>query len=45
MPPEGLTLIDVGYPEDAELAYRAVATRNRRSLPAGLVESTSAELH
>lgn len=34
MPPEGLTLIDVGYPQDAELAIRAVETRNRRSLPA-----------
>ena len=33
MPAEGLTLIDVGYPDDAQLAYRAVATRNRRSLP------------
>jgi len=33
MPPEGLTLVDVGYPEDAELAIRAVETRNRRALP------------
>ena len=43
MQAHGLTLIDVGYPEDAELALRAVATRNRRSLP-GPVEVASAAL-
>ena len=37
MQAHGLTLIDVGYPEDAELGRRAVATRNRRSLPAAVV--------
>ncbi|MBC7591881.1 MAG: tRNA pseudouridine(38-40) synthase TruA, partial [Salinibacterium sp.] len=33
MPPEGLTLMDVGYPEDAALGIRSVETRNRRALP------------
>ncbi|MDN4490040.1 tRNA pseudouridine(38-40) synthase TruA [Demequina sp. SYSU T00068] len=32
-PPHGLTLEEVGYPEDAELAARAEATRGRRTLP------------
>jgi tRNA pseudouridine38-40 synthase len=29
-PPHGLTLLAVGYPPDAELAARAVTTRQRR---------------
>ncbi|GAA3896491.1 tRNA pseudouridine(38-40) synthase TruA [Leifsonia kafniensis] len=33
MPAQGLTLTEVGYPEDAELAIRAVETRSRRELP------------
>ena len=33
MPPQGLTLTQVGYPEDAEMAIRAVETRARRQLP------------
>lgn len=33
MQAHGLTLTEVGYPEDAELAMRAVATRARRELP------------
>ena len=33
MPARGLTLTQVGYPEDAELALRAVQTRARRELP------------
>jgi tRNA pseudouridine38-40 synthase len=33
MPAVGLTLTQVGYPEDAELAMRAVQTRARRELP------------
>lgn len=33
MQAHGLTLIEVGYPEDAELALRAIETRNRRKLP------------
>jgi len=36
MQAHGLSLIDVGYPEDAELALRAVETRNRRKLPADI---------
>jgi len=32
MPARGLTLIEVGYPEDAELALRAEQTRGLRSL-------------
>ncbi|PWI43698.1 tRNA pseudouridine(38-40) synthase TruA [Streptomyces sp. ICBB 8177] len=31
--PHGLTLEEVGYPADEELAARAVAARNRRTLP------------
>jgi tRNA pseudouridine38-40 synthase len=31
-PPHGLTLVEVGYPPDAELAARAEATRHVRSL-------------
>ncbi len=30
MPAAGLTLVEVGYPDDAELAQRAEQTRNRR---------------
>jgi tRNA pseudouridine38-40 synthase len=33
--PHGLTLEEVGYPPDGELAARNAAARNRRSLPAG----------
>ncbi|MFO7689299.1 MAG: tRNA pseudouridine synthase A [Cryobacterium sp.] len=33
MQAHGLTLMQVGYPEDAEMRLRAVETRNRRSLP------------
>ncbi|WP_022883244.1 tRNA pseudouridine synthase A [Glaciibacter superstes] len=33
MPARGLTLIQVGYPADAELALRAAETRARRELP------------
>ncbi len=34
-PPQGLTLVAVGYPEDpAEYTTRAALTRNRRALPA-----------
>ena len=33
MQAHGLTLMQVGYPEDAEMRLRAVATRRRRSLP------------
>jgi tRNA pseudouridine38-40 synthase len=33
MPAVGLTLTQVGYPEDAELAMRALQTRARRELP------------
>jgi pseudouridylate synthase I len=33
MPARGLTLMEVGYPSDAELAVRAEQTRARRSLP------------
>jgi tRNA pseudouridine38-40 synthase len=31
-PPHGLTLVEVGYPPDDELAARAELTRARRSL-------------
>jgi tRNA pseudouridine38-40 synthase len=31
MPAKGLTLLEVGYPEDAELAARAVQTRAKRA--------------
>jgi tRNA pseudouridine38-40 synthase len=31
-PPHGLTLMQVGYPDDAELASRALLTRDRRTL-------------
>jgi tRNA pseudouridine38-40 synthase len=30
-PPHGLTLVEVGYPQDHHLAARAVQTRNRRT--------------
>lgn len=33
MPAVGLTLTQVGYPEDAELAIRAIQTRSRREPP------------
>ncbi|HWM33665.1 MAG TPA: tRNA pseudouridine(38-40) synthase TruA [Pseudolysinimonas sp.] len=33
MPAKGLTLVEVGYPPDDELAARAEQTRGRRSLP------------
>jgi len=33
MQAHGLTLMRVGYPEDAEMRLRAIETRNRRSLP------------
>lgn len=33
MQARGLTLVQVGYPEDVELAIRAVETRARRALP------------
>lgn len=33
--PHGLTLEEVGYPADEELAARNLAARNRRSLPVG----------
>ena len=33
MPAKGLTLTEVGYPPDAELAVRAELTRSRRGLP------------
>ncbi|MFR9675271.1 tRNA pseudouridine(38-40) synthase TruA [Streptomyces sp. TR06-5] len=33
--PHGLTLEEVGYPADADLAARNAASRNRRSLPGG----------
>jgi len=33
IPPSGLTLEEVGYPVDAELAARAVQARKRRSVP------------
>ncbi|MGN6503168.1 MAG: tRNA pseudouridine(38-40) synthase TruA [Pseudolysinimonas sp.] len=33
MPAKGLTLVEVGYPPDAELAARAEQTRGKRSLP------------
>ncbi len=32
MPAKGLTLREVGYPPDAELAERAALTRQRREL-------------
>jgi len=34
MPARGLTLLEVGYPDAAELASRAAQTRARRTLPA-----------
>lgn len=34
MPARGLTLVEVGYPPDAELAAQAERTRARRALPA-----------
>lgn len=35
MPPGGLTLEEVGYPDDSELAARAAAARSVRVLPGG----------
>jgi tRNA pseudouridine38-40 synthase len=35
LPPGGLTLEEVGYPPDSELAERAVQARSTRSLAAG----------
>jgi tRNA pseudouridine38-40 synthase len=32
VPPHGLTLEEVGYPQDADLAARAGQTRTRRAL-------------
>jgi tRNA pseudouridine38-40 synthase len=32
-PPHGLTLVEVGYPADADLAARAATTRRRRATP------------
>jgi tRNA pseudouridine38-40 synthase len=37
MPPHGLTLEEVAYPPDAELAERALQTRARRAAPADAV--------
>jgi tRNA pseudouridine38-40 synthase len=34
MPAKGLTLVEVGYPDDAEMAARAVLTRRRRPVSA-----------
>jgi hypothetical protein len=31
MPPHGLALVSIAYPDDAELAERAALTRNRRA--------------
>jgi tRNA pseudouridine38-40 synthase len=39
-PAHGLTLVEVGYPPDGELAARAAATRRRRE-PASGVEAGS----
>ncbi|TPX00622.1 tRNA pseudouridine(38-40) synthase TruA, partial [Schumannella luteola] len=33
VPARGLTLVEVGYPADAELAARAEQTRAKRGLP------------
>lgn len=41
-PAHGLTLVEVGYPPDAELAARAETTRRRRELPAQPSSTTSA---
>lgn len=38
MPAHGLTLVEVGYPDDAGLAARAEETRSRRSAAAHLTE-------
>ena len=35
MPARGLILREVDYPEDSELAERAVLTRVKRTLPGG----------
>ncbi|GHF57494.1 tRNA pseudouridine synthase A [Streptomyces mashuensis] len=35
--PHGLTLEEVGYPADSELAARNLAARNRRTLPGGAI--------
>ncbi|WP_055485984.1 tRNA pseudouridine(38-40) synthase TruA [Streptomyces sp. WMMB 322] len=39
--PHGLTLEEVGYPPDGELAARNLAARNRRSLPGGGAAATA----
>ena len=44
MQARGLTLMQVGYPADAELAIRAVETRARRQLPARPPAGASVEL-
>lgn len=36
LPARGLTLVEVGYPPDDELAARAEQTRAKRAMPAGL---------
>ncbi|MFT4030199.1 MAG: tRNA pseudouridine(38-40) synthase TruA [Protaetiibacter sp.] len=38
VPARGLTLVEVGYPPDAELAARAAQTRAKRVDPAGLAD-------
>ena len=38
VPARGLTLVEVGYPPDAELAARAEQTRAKRADPAGLAD-------
>jgi tRNA pseudouridine38-40 synthase len=41
MPAKGLTLIEVGYPDDSDLARRAEQTRSRRTLETtGILETT-----
>jgi tRNA pseudouridine38-40 synthase len=44
MPAAGLTLVEVGYPPDAELAARAEQTRARRDAEAGLGGARESEL-
>ena len=41
MPAAGLTLVEVGYPNDAEVGVRAAQTRARRIVDDGLTESPS----
>ena len=40
MPPHGLSLEEVAYPPDAELAERALQTRARRAVPPDAVPGT-----